>query len=185
VEIGKIPDYVLSRKALLLQALGLGTAFLFIRFSVFSNSASGQADAEKRDRFFLALQGFLERGRIAGIFKFATACLKCGQRDTSLATLTDLPPIVPLSATHQEYFRRVLGSAASFDQSIKIAEPFVADFGFSLETREARALLLISTRTKRARLVTRDPEAIPLANIAGLFPQFSEQLELAVRTPER
>jgi len=185
VETRKITDSLLSRKALLLQALGLGTALLFLRFSVFGNSARGQADSEKGDRFFLALQRFLQHGRIAGVLKFPTACLKCGQRDTSLSTLTDLPPIVPLSATHKEYFRRVLGSAGSFDQSIKIAEPFLADFGFALETTDARALLLISTRTKRARLVTREPEGIPLANIAGLFPQFGEQLELAVRTMER
>jgi hypothetical protein len=183
VQLRGIVSYVLSHKVVALQVLCAVLLLLFVRFTVLNRDAVGQATGD--DPFLTSLQALLADGRITGAFRYPSACLKCGQQNASLSSVDVPSDVVTLSPKDQDYFKTVLREPASFDPRYKIAEPFVADYGLVLESPGGRALLLISTRTKRARLVTREPERIPLGNIAGPFAELYDRLAKLTGAIER
>jgi hypothetical protein len=182
-QFGRIINYVLSHKVGLLQILGVVLLLVLVRFSVPSREAVGQATED--DRFLTSLQAVLADGRITGAFRYPTACLKCGQQNASLSSIDEPSDVVTLSPKDQDYFKTILREPTSFDQRYKIPGPFVADYGLVVEAPGGRALLLISSKTKRVRLVTREPEGIPLGTAAGRFPELYDRLTKLTGANER
>jgi hypothetical protein len=182
-QFGRVINYVLSQKVALLQILGVVLLLVLVRFSVPSREAVGQATED--DRFITSLRAVLADGRVTGAFRYPRACLKCGQQNASLSSIDEPSDVVTLSPKDQNYFRTVLREPASFDQRYKIAAPFVADYGLVLEGPGGRALLLISSRTKRVRLITREPEGIPLGTVTSPFPELYDRLTKLTGANER